>query len=301
MKVGLGTAMFDAVDESGADIWTRAMEGSVENVDWQAIGDKINEKLKKMGLEGLKLNFGTGDVSGGGNNEQEEKGESLGEKYANMVGGLSSVASGLQQMGIKLPEGVQKLLGIAQGIMSVVSGVGTIISVFQIPLQTKQTISTDLNTASLAFNTAALWAVEAALWANSTSNWLGFAHGGIVPHAANGHYVGGENYSGDTTPILANAGELILNKAEQGNLATQLEGSNTQNMRLEATVRGEDIRLALNNNGRRTGRGEYVQSTRRVTCSQLLSAQRLSVMPRAQSYSTTSVTISRLLRIPLCR
>ena len=257
MKAGLGTAMFDAVDESGADIWTRAMEGAVNDADWQAIADVINKKLEEMGREGLKLNFGTGDVSGGGNKEQEE-GESLGDKSTKLVSGLSSVASGLQQMGIKLPEGVQKMLGIAQGVMTVVSGVGTIISVFQIPLQTKQTISTDLNTASLTFNTAALWAVETALWANSTSNWLGFANGGIIPHAASGHYVGGENYSGDTTPILANAGELILNKAEQGNLATQLEGSNTQNMRLEATIKGEDIRLSLNNNSRRRGRGEYV-------------------------------------------
>jgi molecular chaperone Hsp33 len=29
---------------------------------------------------------------------------------------------------------------------------------------------------------------------------------------------------------------------------------------LTATIKGEQIRLALNNNGRRTGRGEYVQS-----------------------------------------
>ena len=266
MKAGLGTAMFDAVDESGADIWTRAMEGAVNDADWQAIADVINKKLEEMGLEGLKLNFGTGDVSGGGNKEQEEKGESLGDKYANMVGGLSSVASGLQQMGIKLPEGVQKLLGIAQGIMSVVSGVGTIISVFQIPLQTVNNANLMGNSTALMTNTFTMGALIEALWANSASNWFGFANGGIVPHAANGFNgtVGGNHYSGDVTPILANAGEVVLNRAQVGNLADQLEGSNTQNMRLEATVRGEDIRLALNNNGRRTGRGEYVQSTRRM-------------------------------------
>jgi hypothetical protein len=52
----------------------------------------------------------------------------------------------------------------------------------------------------------------------------------------------------------------VLNKAQQGNLASQLEGCGMQNLNLEAVIRGEDIRLALNNNGRRTGRGEYVQS-----------------------------------------
>ena len=40
-----------------------------------------------------------------------------------------------------------------------------------------------------------------------------FADGGVVP---------GSSYKGDITPILANAGELILNKAQQDNVANQL-------------------------------------------------------------------------------
>jgi hypothetical protein len=36
-----------------------------------------------------------------------------------------------------------------------------------------------------------------------------------------------------------------------------------QNLRLTATLKGEDIRLSVNNNGRRTGRGEMVQSNTR--------------------------------------
>ncbi|RLI54167.1 MAG: phage tail tape measure protein [Candidatus Thorarchaeota archaeon] len=41
-----------------------------------------------------------------------------------------------------------------------------------------------------------------------------FADGGVVP---------GSSYKGDTTPILANAGELILNKAQQSNVASKLD------------------------------------------------------------------------------
>ena len=33
-------------------------------------------------------------------------------------------------------------------------------------------------------------------------------------------------------------------------------------MKLEATVSGEQLRFVLNNNGRRTGRGEYVTSNK---------------------------------------
>ena len=93
----------------------------------------------------------------------------------------------------------------------------------------------------------------------------GMARGGIVPHAANGYYVPGNSFSGDATPIMANAGELVLNKAAQGNLASQLNGGGMQGMKLDAVITGEQIRLVLNNNGRRTGRGEYVQTkSRRV-------------------------------------
>lgn len=255
LKAGLGTAMFDVADEFGEDFWTRAMEGGVENADWQAIADKISEKLKEMGLEGLNLNFDTGEVSGG---DKKEKDDSASGQAQKLVSGLSSVASGLQQMGVKLPEGVSKILGVVQGAMTVISGIGTIISVVDIPSKTANTISVNANTTALVANTLTMGALEAAMWAVAATNAIPFARGGIVPHAAGGHYVGGGRYSGDTTPVLANAGELILNASEQGNLASILEGNNLQNLRLSATIKGEDIRLSLNNNGRRTGRGEYI-------------------------------------------
>ena len=91
----------------------------------------------------------------------------------------------------------------------------------------------------------------------------GYANGGVVK-AANGaaipgaFTVPGTTFSGDQVPAMLNAGEVVLNRAQQGNLASQLEGSGMQNLRLSATVTGEQIRLALNNNGRRTGRGEMV-------------------------------------------
>ena len=85
----------------------------------------------------------------------------------------------------------------------------------------------------------------------------GFANGGIVP---------GNNYSGDmlnTNSYGINSGELILNRAQQGNLASQLEGSGLGNIRLEAVASGEQLFFVQNNRGLRTGRGEIVQSKRR--------------------------------------
>lgn len=107
----------------------------------------------------------------------------------------------------------------------------------------------------MSANTFALGANTAALWAVASTNFLPFANGGVV-HAANG-YVDGNTYSGDKIPALLNAGELVLNRAQQGNLASQLEGG-VGAMQLSAIITGEQLRLVLNNNGRRTGRGEYV-------------------------------------------
>lgn len=77
----------------------------------------------------------------------------------------------------------------------------------------------------------------------------GYAQGGVID---------GNHYSGDMQIARVNAGETILTRAQAGNLVSQLDGGGLQNLRLSATISGEQIRLALNNNGRRTGRGEYV-------------------------------------------
>ena len=80
----------------------------------------------------------------------------------------------------------------------------------------------------------------------------GYAQGGIVK---------GNSYSGDNIPAYLNAGETVLTAAQTNMLANNLRNGGLSNLNLTATVSGEQIRLALNNNGRRTGKGEYVQSS----------------------------------------
>jgi hypothetical protein len=93
----------------------------------------------------------------------------------------------------------------------------------------------------------------------------GYQYGGMVKGYAQGGAVGGvvqgTTYSGDQIPIMANAGEVVLTRAMAGNLASQLEGAGAfNNLELSTVIGAEDIRLVLNNRGRRTGKGEYVQS-----------------------------------------
>lgn len=80
----------------------------------------------------------------------------------------------------------------------------------------------------------------------------GFAQGGIVP---------GNSFSGDnlrTSDYGINSGELILNRAQQNSIASQLSNGGMQNLKLTATIKGTDIQLVLNNTARQQGRGTYV-------------------------------------------
>ena len=168
------------------------------------------------------------------NDEEKNKKDKDAVEVADQIyGGVSSMVSSLEQMGIELPEGFKDMVGAIGGVIGVLQSIMMIVN----GIQAVQEVGTFLGL---------------------------FKNGGIVPHAQNGlNVVGGTHYSGDVTPILANAGEVVLNRSQVSTLASSLQSPGMQNMKLEATVSGEQLRFVLNNNGRRTGRGEYVQSTKR--------------------------------------
>ena len=178
-------------------------------------------------------------------NRKREKDSPI-ESGKKLLNGISQLTDGLEKIGIDIPDEIQSVIGVIQGVMQVIDAVNTIIGVTQ--------------TTALTANTAAIISLEAAIWANTASSLIPFANGGVV-HAAGG-IVAGNTYSGDHIPAMLNAGEVVLNRAQVGNLASQLQGSGGQ-MQLEATVTGEQIRFVLNNNSRRRGKGEYVTSKKR--------------------------------------
>ena len=217
---------------------------SPEGIDQTAIQsflDTLNAQIEEAGGVGLKLNSKTGEVSDKdkGNDPLKE----LKDKTGKLVSGLSDVSSGMKNLGIEIPEEIDELIGIIGSVMQIVQGVGTIISVFQ--------------TSAITANTIALGALTAAITANTVAQAIPFFSNGGVVHAADG-FVSGNSYSGDLTPAMVNSGELILNRAQQGVIASELEGGGMQNLHLDTVIGAEEIRLVLNNNGRRTGRGEYV-------------------------------------------
>ena len=165
--------------------------------------------------------------------KNREKGDKEEKKYfsdglSKLAGGLSGIDSGFKSLGIDLGDGFEKVVGGLQGVSSILMGIQTIVSAIEV--------------------------------ISSADALIPFARGGIVPHAANGYFVPGNNFSGDVTPIMANAGELILNKSSQNNLASfiqEAEGRGHSGNGL-ARVSGEQIWIALNAYTKRTGQGEIV-------------------------------------------
>ena len=227
MKAGLGTALFDAADILGEDFWTRAMEGGVEDIDWQGIVDKINEKLKEMGLDSISLDFETGNVSSeSGKKDKNEKGG--GNDFGKILSGVSTITSSLQQLGVEVPEELTKVISVLQIIMSIVTTISSL--------------------AAIIATTSAIKSIPIIGW---------FLHNGGVVHAATGYTVPGTNYSNDQVPAMLNSGELVLNKAQQGNLLSQLD-NNGQGQTSQPYITGETIYLGLNNYLRRVGQGEIL-------------------------------------------
>ena len=234
---------------------------SPEGIDQTAIQsflDTLNAQIEEAGGVGLKLNADTGEVT-----DDKDKGKDDGEELkkfndgiGKLSGGLSQVTGGLKAVGVEIPKEVDQVIGVINGVSQIISGVGTIISVFG-------TSAITANTTAVGLNTAAIAGLIAAIELNTATNIIPFfANGGIVPHAANGYFVGGGSLSGDNTPILANAGELVLNRAQQGNLAAQLEGSPVGGADTQPYLDGEKIYLGLQAYMRRSGLGEIVTSER---------------------------------------
>ena len=141
-----------------------------------------------------------------------------------MVGGIQQMVGGIAQLGIEIPEGFQSLLGGLQGVMTILQAIQTI---------------------------------------NTVGSVLGlFRNGGIVPHAATGLMVPGNDFS-DSTPVMVSSGELILNKAQQNEVAQGLQEERGRgDYSSTPYVDGEKIYLGMNNFLRRSGRGEIVTSRR---------------------------------------
>lgn len=118
------------------------------------------------------------------------------------------------------------------------------------------TVMQAIASVALGYAQATVQATSMGPWA-----WVAFAATGLATmlstisaiHSATGYAQGGivkgNSYSGDNIyggpDAMVNAGELVLTKAQQGNLASQLQEGGMRNMNLSGRIRGTDIILSV--------------------------------------------------------
>lgn len=165
------------------------------------------------------------DIENRNKKDDKEEKKYFSDGLSKLAGGLGGIDSGFKSLGIDLGDGFEKVVGGLQGVSSILMGIQAIVSAIEI--------------------------------ISSADALIPFANGGIVPHAANGYFIPGNSFSGDTTPIMANAGELVLNESQQGVLASRLSDvGGMRNIQVTGRLEGENIALSVDRWGQRTGKGE---------------------------------------------
>jgi hypothetical protein len=232
IKTGIDVAELDL-----APLWEKIFDGdNIPDEVWENLQEKINEKLKEMGINPIDINFKTGRIGNTEGNNKSNNPEMSELKYLKGIQGATSamgnlmegMSAGLKQLGFDVPEGLDDVLSGIKGIMTIINSIVGFVSAI-----------------------AALLAVKS----TPVIGWL-LAQGGVVRAAQGfGTEVPGASYSGDNIPALLNSGETVLTKAQSANIAGMLENSPLQNLHLEAAVSGNELKWVLNNDSMVRGGG----------------------------------------------
>lgn len=218
-------SMFEQID---AAAFTINPELSVSNEAWQSLVDEINAKLAELQLDPIKLDVNTGAVG-----DATEEAEKMNGSWQAAARAVSQVGSAMQS----IDDPAAKVAGIiASAIANVALGVGELLS-------RPENVAQSWGWIALAGTATATMISTIAAIKSATAG--SYASGGMIP---------GNSYSGDNLTANVNAGEVILNRAQQSNIAGQLESSNPlRNLRLETDISGQNLRIVLNNDNRSRG------------------------------------------------
>ena len=258
-------------DFTGIDITGRSVNDVTKDIQaaqakFNAAGDEMGRSMAKAMIEALQKEKDTiineGDVTKGGfadayshdfgkdiarlekdkirsDNENKATTEKtmVGE-LQKITGGVEGMLSGLNQLGVDIPEGLNNVVSGLSGMLSVLQSINMIVGT----IQSIQTVGTFLGI---------------------------FGHGGIVGKAANGMVVPGNSFSGDNLrmPVVGggmigvNSGEVILNESQSGNLVNKLFSQQGGAVDVQPWVDGEKVYLGMNNTLQRKGKGEIVTTS----------------------------------------
>lgn len=232
IKNGIDVAQFNP-----QELWSKVFSDNpgdyISDDQWQGLVDKINEQLAELNIEPIKIDFKTGEVKS-----------------------LSADAKGVEKSFSAAAQAVQSVGSALQGLEDPGAKVAGIVAqaIAQIALGFAQATAASSGAGIFGWIAAIAGGLATMVSTiNAIHSATGYAEGGVIQ---------GNSYSGDNQWARVNAGEVILNRAQVGNLAAQLEGASGQGVTAQPYVNGEQIWLGLSNYLRRSGRGEVVTSRR---------------------------------------
>ena len=240
----LTVSIQNGLDQFDGD-FTSIQEALAAGIDipdevWEELQERINEALAEMGIEPIKLDVKTGNIS--------SEAKAMAKEWSAAGSAIQAVGNAMQQ----IEDPAAKVLGtIAQAVATMA-------------LSYAQAANSPAVTGSgwgwIAFAATGLATMISSIAAIKQAT-SGFANGGIVDGRGGG-FVGGTAYSGDNIGnVRLDAGELVLNRAQQSALADSLGSNDSQgSASRQPYVSGEQIFLGLNNYLMRSGRGEIVTS-----------------------------------------
>ncbi len=241
----------DTADFSTTGLMQKLMSGKdIEDATIQSYVDQLNEKLKEKFDETewpkvlIKFNIDKKQIEGLATQQKKEV-DAMTKSWQTAASAIQGVGNVLSM----LEDPTAKIIGlIAQAIASVASGAGQAIANHGGKLENGGPW------AWIAFAAAATATMIGTIASiKSVTATTKRASGGFVP---------GTKYSGDN--VIANggtlrldAGELVLNRAQQTNLANSLEGNvGLKDLKLYTEVDGDKLRFVLGVNNQVQGLGE---------------------------------------------
>lgn len=192
-----------------------------------------------------------------------------------IIPSIDEIREYLEKNPIKIPieaasDKIKGIMKTASITADVVGSIGDAFNAIEDPAaKVAGTIAQAIASVALGYATATAQAGSMGPWA-----WVAFAATGLAEmltmistiHSATGYASGGivdgNSFSGDNVPAMVgntvvglNAGELILNKSQQNNIASQLTQAGGGG-RLVAKLRGRDILISLERELSETGKGQ---------------------------------------------
>ena len=205
---------------------------------WHGILDQYNALREQIGLEPIVINFETGKI---GTVVREV------DKLKKTINTTADVVGTIGQAFNAIEDPAAKVAGV------VAQAIANIALAYSDALAKDETSKFNIwgFIAAAAASTISMASTIAAIHSQT-----GYAEGGIVK---------GNSYSGDNLMaqgpngqlIGLNAGEIVLNRAQQGVIAGALQGGG-QTVRVVGKLSGESIFICAENWAKRTGKGEFV-------------------------------------------